>query len=82
MLAHSCRNHYCSFKIQITLKFNTVLAKLEMLDTNFAVKFIIAIHLTSFQSYHSVQVQLNSYYLVSELFAGYPAPPELDNLAA
>lgn len=45
----------------------------------------MAIHLTCFQRYHSVQVQLNSYSLVEErqeLFADYPAPPELDNLVA
>lgn len=31
-----------------------------MLDTNFGIKYIIAIHLTHFQRYHGVQVQLNS----------------------
>lgn len=55
-----------------------------MLDTNFGIKYIIAIHLTCFQRYHGVQVQLNSSIVdkCQELLAGYPAPPELDNLLA
>lgn len=84
MLADSHGNHSCSTKI-ITLKIYTVLVKSGKLDANFAITFVIAIHLTCFQSYHGVQVQLNPYSLLEEgqeILASYPAPPELNNLVA
>lgn len=52
---------------------------------NFETKFIISIHLSYFQSYHGVQMQLNSYFLAEkhqELCTRCPIPLELGNLVA